>query len=340
MANLKPNEKRIRNIDYKLKDSHYNYDVKKVRTYLELLLTKCLEALVEKDYNKYSLAESVLNENIVRIGSSIENFEEFYPDLKNEVAIDFLKQLLEVEDISVLAANNPVEAIIITSEKAELIKKSWDYIHYSATKDSIYNYWQQEENYKAFENEAYTVLFNYFMIMIINKADISGSYLDTNYNFKLGLESEIDVLEGFVTNRPELVRPLTIAERILLAEQEVDYTADNKFNFINWSLEEDSIIYYNENEAFLVLISTDLYKIYNKKTGRNISFYLQHYQKDLSKTIKFLANFSDYCLRTEGTLKDFKIIEEEVVIIDPTEENVENDVEENVPTEEGVLENG
>lgn len=340
MANLKPNEVRLNNIDSKLKTS-YRYDSIKVKKYLKALLTKCLEALAEEDYNKYNLAESVLNENIVRIGSSLENFEEFYSNLKNEVAIDFIKQLLGTDNISVLAANNPVEAIIITPEKAKAIKETWDYIHYSATKKEIYDYWEREENFKAVENEAYTVLFNFYFITIINKADISGTYLDTNYNFKLGLESELDVLKGFVTNRPELITPLTITERIVLAEQEVDYTADNNFSFINWSLEEDSIIYYNENEAFLVLISSYLYKIFNKKTGKSISFYLQHYQKDLTKTINFLADFSDYCLGVKGTLKDFRIIEEEVVIVDPTEEPVENHVEENVPTnEEGAVENG
>jgi len=95
MANLKPNEKRLKNIDSKLKTS-YKYDSIKVKKYLKALLLKCLEALAEKDYSKYNLAEAVLNENIVRIGSSIENFEEFYSALKNEVAISFLKQLLGI----------------------------------------------------------------------------------------------------------------------------------------------------------------------------------------------------------------------------------------------------
>lgn len=358
MANLKPNEKRLYEIDSNLKDSSYNYDVQKVKVYLTALLTKCLEALAEKDYNKYNLAEAVLNENLVRIGSSIENFEEFYSALKNEVAIDFLKQLLGVENISVLAANNPIEAVIITPKQAEEIKKIWEYIQYSANKKEIYEYWKNEMNYKTFENEAYTVLFNLFFIVIIDKNNINGTYLDTNYNFKLGLQSEIDVLEGFVTNRPELITPLTITERLIIAENEAE--VDNDVNYISWSLEEDEIIYYNENEAFLVLVNDSFYYILNKKTGKSINFYLQHYQKDLFKTVKFLADFSDYCLGVKGTLKEKEITKkepEEVLfqgikqaevtekytdyILDPTEETVENDVEENVPTdEEGVLENG
>lgn len=338
MANLKPTEKRLNNIHYKLKDSHYKYDVQKVKQYLKALLLKCLEALAKNDFQKYNLAESVLNENIVRIGSSIENFEEFYSNLKNEVAIDFLKTLLGVENISVLGPNNPIEAIIITPKKAELIKESWEFIHYSAAKKTLYNYYSSADYFKVYENEVYTVLVNPVIIVIIDKNKINGTYLDTNYSFKYGLE--FDVLEGFVTNRPELITPLTITERILLAENEADYSSEMAFNYISDSLENDTVIYYNENKAFIVVINDSLYKIINKTTGKSFILYLYHYQKDLKKTINFLADFSDYCLGIEGTLKDFKIVEEEVVIVDPTEEPVENDVEENVPTEEGVLENG
>ena len=77
MANLKPNERRLNRIDSKLKTS-YRYDSVKVKKYLKALLLKCLEALAEKDYSKYNLAEAVLNENIVIIGSTIENFEQFF----------------------------------------------------------------------------------------------------------------------------------------------------------------------------------------------------------------------------------------------------------------------
>lgn len=338
MANLKPNEKRLNNITSELKTS-YKYDLIKVKKYLKALLLKCLEALAEEDYDKYNLAEAVLNENIVRIGSNIENFEEFYSNLKNEVAIDFLKQLLGTDNISVLAANNPVEAVIITPEKAELIKESWEFIQYSAAKKNLYNYYNSEDYFKVYENEVYTVLVNPVIIVIIDKNKINGTYLDNNYSFKYGLE--FDVLEAFVTNRPELITPLTITERMVLAENEADYSSEMAFNYISDSLENDSVIYYNENKAFIVIINDSLYKIINKTTGKSFILYLYHYQKDLKKTIKFLADFSDYCLKNEGTLKDFKIIEEEVVIVDPTEKNVENNVEENVPTEEeGVLENG
>lgn len=341
MANLKPNEIRLNKINHelKVKGSYYKYDVQKVKAYLKTLLLKCLEALAEEDYTKYNLAESVLNENIVRIGTNIENFEEFYSALKNEVAIDFLKTLLGVENISVLAANNPVEAVIITPEKAKLIKESWDFMHYAATKKTLYNYYDSEDYFKIFENEAYNVLVNPVIVVIVDKRNISGTYLDTNYSFKYGLE--FDVLEAFVTNRPELITPLTLTERILLAENEADYSSEMAFNYITDSLENNTVLYYNENEAFIVVINDSLYKIINKITGKAFILYVYHYQKDLKKTIKFLADFSDYCLGVEGTLKDFEIIEEEVVLVDPTEEPIENDVEENVPTEEeGVLENG
>lgn len=323
MVKNNPQEQKLKTINSSLNRMAYNNDTDKIRIYLKSLLSKCIEALAENDYNKYNLAESVLNEAIVRVGSSIENFEEFYSNLKNEVAIDFLKQLLEVDSIPILASNNPVEAVLITSKKAEEIKEVWDYIHYSVTKKEIYEYWENEENYKSYENEAYTILINMFFIIIINKADISGSYLDTNFNFKLGLGSELDVLEGFVTKNPDLITPLTITERLVLAEQEVDFTANYDVNFISDSIEKGSVFYYNENEAFLVLITTDFYKIFNKKTGKSINFYLQHYEINLEKNVRFLANFSDYCLGSSGILKED--------LLQP---------EEKVPTEEGVIKNG
>lgn len=338
MANLKPNEIRLNRIDSKLKDSSYNYDVQKVKNYLKALLTKCLEALAENDFQKYNLAESVLNENIVRIGSSIENFEEFYSNLKNEVAIDFLKQLLEVEDISVLAANNPVEAIIITSEKAELIKESWDFIQYSANKQTLYDYIDSMDYYKIFENEAYVVIFEAASVLIMKKETLQGTYLDNNRTFKFGLE--LDVLEGFVTNRPEIVTALTISERLLLAENEPDFSDNYDFNYLEDSLEDKGLTYYNENEAFIVLMNDSLYKIFNKTTGKAFILYLQHYQKNINKTITFLADFSDYCLGLKGRLKEDLLQQKEEVLIDPTEENIENSIEKNVPTEKGGLENG
>lgn len=325
MVNLKPNEIRLNNIDSKLKTS-YKYDSIKVKKYLKALLTKCLEALAEEDYTKYNLAEAVLNENIVRIGSSLENFEEFYSNLKNEVAIDFIKQLLGTDNISVLAANNPVEAIIITPEKAKLIKETWEFIHYSVAKQEIYNYLDSMDYYKIFENEAYTVIFNVASTIIIDKKNLTGNYLDSNYRFKFG--AELDVLEGFVTNRPELITALTISERILLAENEPDFSNDLDFKYIEESVEE-GLAYYNENESFIVVMNDSLYKIFNKSTGKAFILYYIVGQEDVNKNIRFLADFSDYCLGVKGTLNKDVRQQEEEVLIDSTEKVAAEDSSEN-----------
>lgn len=340
MANLKPNEKRLNNIDNKLKDyNSYKYDVKKVKLYLKALLNKCLEALVEKDIQKYNLAESVLNENIVRIGSSIENFEEFYYNLKNEVAIDFLKQLLGTDNISVLAANNPIEAIIITPEKAESIKETWDFIQYTVAKDNLYNYMDSEDYYKVFENEAYTVLINNFYCYIISKERITGTNLDSaGYKFNY----ELDVIEGFVTNKPELITALTLTERMFIAEITSKY--EEKFDSLllegNYKyMDFEDLVFKAENNSFLVVIDNFQYVIVNKTTGKKFMLYLEGIRENISKTIEFLKEFSSYCLGLAGSFKEYVPTEKEP-LINPTEENVESIVEENVPiNEEGVLEN-
>lgn len=339
MANLKPNEKRIRNIDSKLKTS-YKYDSIKVKNYLKALLIKCLEALAEQDFQKYNLAEAVLNENIVRIGSNIENFEEFYSNLKNEVAIEFLKQMLGTDNISVLAANNPVEAIIITPEKAKLIKESWEYIQYLGIKKELYNYISSEKYYRLFENEGYTVIVNNFECIISSKTGIEATDLDSA-NFKFNYE--LDVLEAFVTNRPELLTPLTITERIIIAERTEKYEeklqvplTEGNLNFLDY----EDILYKAENDSFLVIVHEDYYIIHNKATGRKFLLYIYRFRKATAKTIEFLKVFSSYCLGLAGSFKEYVPTEKEPVI-DPTEENVENNVEEDVPiNEEGVLENG
>ena len=340
MANLKPNEVRLKKIDSELKTSYYKYDVQKVKKYLKALLTKCLEALAEQDFQKYNLAESVLYENIVRIGSSIENFEEFYSTLKNEVAIDFLKQLLGVENISVLGPNNPIEAIIITPEKAKLIVESWEYIQYLGVKKELYNYMDSEQYYKLFENEGYTILVNGYECIISSKTGIEATDLDSA-NFKFNYE--LDVLEAFVTNRPELITPLTITERIVIAERTEKYEEklegplmEGDLNFLDY----EDILYKAENDSFLVIVHEDYYIIHNKATGRKFLLYLYRYRKATAKTIEFLKVFSSYCLGLAGSFKEYVPTEKEPVI-DPTEENVENHVEENVPTnEEGAVENG
>lgn len=336
MANLKPTEKRLKNIDSKLRTSYYKYDVQKVRAYFKALLFKCLEALAEEDYSKYNLAEAVLNENIVRIGSNIENFEEFYSNLKNEVAIDFLKQLLGTDNISVLAANNPVEAVILTPEKAKAILKSWEYIQYLGVKKELYNYMDSERYYRLFENEGYTVLVNGYECIISSKTGIEATDLDSA-NFKFNYE--LDVLEGFVTNRPELLTPLTITERIIIAERTEKYEeklevplAEGDLNFLDY----EDILYKAENDSFLVIVHEDYYIIHSKATGRKFLLYIYRYRKATAKTIDFLKVFSSYCLGLAGSFKEYVPTEKEVVL-DPTEENVE----ENLPTnEEGVLENG
>ena len=231
-----------------------------------------------------------------------------------------------------MAANNPVEAIIITPEKAKLIKETFEFIQYSVAKQEIYNYLDSMDYYKIFENEAYTVIFNVTSTIIIDKKNLTGNYLDSNYRFKFG--AELDVLEGFVTNRPELITALTISERILLAENEPDFSNDLDFKYIEESVEE-GLAYYNENDYFIVVMNDSLYKIFNKSTGKAFILYYIVGQEDVNKSIRFLADFSDYCLGVKGTLNKDVRQQEEEVLIDLTEKVAAEDSSENaVPINE------
>ena len=193
-----------------------------------------------------------------------------------------------------------------------------------------------EDYYKVFENGAYTVLVNTYSCYIISKEGIVGTNLDSAmYKFNY----ELDVIEGFVTNKPELITALTLTERILIAEKTSEYAEkmDTMFLEGNYNyMDFEDLVYKAENNSFLVVIDNFQYVIVNKTTGRKFMLYLEGIREDISKTIEFLKEFSNYCLGLEGTVKEDLSTEEEPVETDP-----EKIVEETVPTnEEGVKENG
>ena len=51
-----------------------------------------------------------------------------------------------------------------------------------------------------------------------------------------------------------------------------------------------------------VVMNDSLYKIVNKATGKAFILYYVALQEDINKSIRFLADFSDYCLGVKGTL--------------------------------------
>lgn len=85
-------------LEYKLRQQLNNFNPEEVESYLEVLLRKCLEATVEKDYLALGSVEDILNKSIVILSSKVKNFSLMYSNVKLKVATDYLAKYIEVDN--------------------------------------------------------------------------------------------------------------------------------------------------------------------------------------------------------------------------------------------------
>ena len=62
----------------KLNNQLRNFTIEEVESYLELLLTKCLEAIEKEDLPTYSSIEKTLNNSLIIFSSKVRNFNILY----------------------------------------------------------------------------------------------------------------------------------------------------------------------------------------------------------------------------------------------------------------------
>lgn len=124
-------------LEQKLKQQLNNFNPSEVETYLEVLLKKCLEATIKKDYLALGNAEDILNKSIVIFTYKISNFNLMYSNIKLKVASEYLANYIELDNTKALNFFNvlpdfyerPKETI---EEKTaeELLIKIKCYCHY------------------------------------------------------------------------------------------------------------------------------------------------------------------------------------------------------------------
>ena len=95
---MKTNSRSSKELEFKLQQKLNNFNPEEVESYLEVLLKKCLEATIEKDYLALGTVEDILNKSIVIFSSNIQNFSLMYSNVKLKVAIQYLAKYIELDN--------------------------------------------------------------------------------------------------------------------------------------------------------------------------------------------------------------------------------------------------
>ena len=89
-------------IEKELNNQIKNFTIEETESYLELLLTKCLEAVKDDDLMTYGSIEKILNDSLTIFNSKFRFFNILYNSIKLRVANKFLKKYFKNNQLSVL----------------------------------------------------------------------------------------------------------------------------------------------------------------------------------------------------------------------------------------------
>lgn len=274
-----------------LKSKLNEFTIEEVESYLELVLTKCLEAAEKDDLPTYSSIEKTLNNSIIIFSSKVRNFNILYNGIKLRVANKFLKKHFNNNNLSVLEDVN-VKGTFLTVEEAAKITEAEDYKRYLQAKAIAENSVKPSE---IFSNDRYSYIGS------------EGELVDNETNYSVyveGLNNNIEIFKAFITkdsailtdiekdllNRKPSVESIAKEEETLKQKEENPYSW-NRYNFS----ENDGTFYFNENDVFLVSFDDVILNIYHKRTGTKavIEVYTEKW---------FFIDFCNYCLGKVGTI--------------------------------------
>lgn len=281
----------------KLTNQLKNFTIEEIESYLELLLTKCLEAIEKEDHSTYNNIEKTLNSSLIIFSSKVRNFNIIYNRIKLKVANKFLKKHLN-NNISVLDEVG-TSGSFLTVEEAEKITKSEEFIKYTTAKNNI------EKSLKpslVYTNDRYSA---------ISEGGYDFTLLDKESNFHVEAEAEghTEIFKAFITKDSAI---LTDIEKKILNHEITDdeiasAEAKLKKETYTYGLEEhisfkkqysdyiEDTIYYNENEVFLVLVTSWGLVIYHKRTGTKVELII--YSESW-----FLMDLATFCIGKTGSL--------------------------------------
>ena len=278
----------------KLTNQLRNFTIEEVESYLELLLTKCLESVEKEDLQTYGSIEKTLNSSLIIFSSKVRNFNVLYNKIKLRVANKFLRKLLN-NNLSVLEEVG-TSGSFLTVEEAEKILASEDYIKYSTAKNNIENSLKPSE---VLTNDRYSFIMD--QDKLIDKV--------ANFHVEVELEGSYEIFKAFITKDSAILTD--IEKKLLNHEITVEEIAKEESRLQKHSytvgLEEhisfrknhsnyiEDTIYYNENEIFLTFVTDWGLVIYHKRTGTSVEVII--YAESW-----FLMDFATYCIGKAGTL--------------------------------------
>lgn len=282
-----------------LKNKLREFSIEEIESYLELLLTKCLEAIENEDIGTYSEIEKTLNKSIIIFSSTVRNFNIIYNSIKLRVANKFLKKLLNNNSLSVLE-DVSTKGSFLTVEEADKILKAEEYLKYTTAKNNLQDSLKTEV---VLSNDRYS--------FISDEVFYDGTLIDKESKFHVNVELEgnSEIFKAFLTKDSAL---LTDVEKKLLNKElkpeEIAKEEDKlKKETYTIGLEEhisfrkkhshyiEDTIYYNENKVFLTYVTSWGLVIYHKRTGSSVEVILY-------ADSWFLMDLATYCIGKAGSL--------------------------------------
>lgn len=263
----------------KLTNQLRNFTIEEIESYLELLLTKSLEALEKEDLATYGHIEKTLNSSLIIFSSKVRNFNILYNKIKLKVANKFLKKYFN-NNVTILEEVGTSGAFL-TVEEAEKITEAEDYLTYKRAKANV----EKPKLAKLVENDKYLVEIEGYFLTILDK-ETGAKILDVEFT------GNTEILKAFVTGKgalidnDKLIYPVTV-EAIANEERILKYKSNT------FEIEE----FYNFNEHFIVKINEYGYFQVIHKTTKSIFEFIEIYNKNIDA---FLIQFCDYCLGKQG----------------------------------------
>ena len=264
----------------KLNNQLRNFTIEEIESYLELLLTKGLEAAEKEDFQTYNNIEKTLNNSLIIFSSKVRNFNILYNGIKLRVANKFLKKHFNNNSISILE-DVSTKGSFLTVEEATKITEAEDYLNYKKAKANI----EKPEKADLVENDKYLVELEGYWLSILDK-DTGTKITEVEYSGNTEILKAFVEGKGSLLDNDKLIYPVNV-EAIANEERILKYKPNT------FEIEE----FYNFNESFIVKINEYGYFQIIHKTTKSIFEFIEIYNRNIDA---FLIQFCDYCLGSQG----------------------------------------
>ena len=260
-----------------------NFTIEEIESYLELLLTKSVEAIEKEDLATYGSIEKTLNKSLIIFSSKVRNFNIIYNRIKLKVANKFLKKYLN-NNISVLEEVG-TSGTFLTVEEAEKIAEAEEFKRFLEAKNRLTK--EDLATNEIYSNDRYS--YNVDLYTLTDKK--------TGFFSEVDVDSNLELLKAFITkdsallndNEKQALNNEVPVELIVKEELKLEVKAKLPKYY-----EVEDFVYYNENDVFLALVDNYDLIIYHKRTGTKVLI------ESFSKENWFLKEFASYCMGKEG----------------------------------------